>query len=80
MKVGITGASGFIGSFLCNYLHPKYSVTGLSRKLSIASKAIARDYGSVDQHEQFFLDSDVLIHLANSNRPRDTPRSYALDI
>jgi len=74
MKIVVTGANGFIGSYLCNFLlNNNYSVIGISRRFhpgvkEILSRAelIEMDVLSPDfQHLKF--DADAFVHLAAAN-------------
>jgi nucleoside-diphosphate-sugar epimerase len=69
-KIAITGANGFIGSFLTNFLKNSYQVTGLVRKGSDTSlledetNITFVDYNSNEDLERIFSAHDILIHSA----------------
>lgn len=67
MQIGITGASGFIGSNFVNWLksnNAEYSI--FEHRLS--------DHGKIDA---FIRDNDVIVHLAGVNRGNDQDILYA---
>jgi len=86
MNVGITGATGFIGSYLLEHFSEKagISIRALARTLSVHShghdgrvKWIAGDLNSPALCADFVEGLDSIIHLAHTNTPltsnRDLP-------
>ncbi|MDN5354740.1 MAG: hypothetical protein PWQ09_1496 [Candidatus Cloacimonadota bacterium] len=69
-KIAITGANGFIGSFLSNYLKNEYQVTCLVRQNSntdlLADKNMIRfvDYSDEELLQTIIASQDILIHTA----------------
>lgn len=72
MKIGITGASGHIGSVLCRELiNANHDVVALIRSSSKALKGLSitkvdGDVLDVDSLRQFMQDCDVVIHAAGA--------------
>ena len=74
MKILVTGANGFIGSYLCNYLLENgHDVIGISRKYypDIKKKLhkaqlIEADVLN-DEFSKLEIDADAIIHLASAN-------------
>lgn len=88
MKIGITGATGFIGSYLITYLSRQSGL--LIKGLSRGSKAdmpasgpkvcwIKGDLESPTDCSTFIEDLDVVIHLAHTNTPLTSNRNLASD-
>ena len=75
MNIGITGATGFLGSYLIKYLIENYSyqITALSRNAvnSDLSKVkwLIGDLSSEYDCKNFVENIDVLIHMAHNNSP-----------
>lgn len=78
MKIGITGATGFLGSYLLKYyLKPqKYALKALTRTMSLVNRSrVANvtwqqgDLRSIKTCENFIRDLDILVHLAHTNTP-----------
>ena len=75
MKVIITGANGFIGSYLANYLlKKKHTVIATSRQfhpgtLSLLQSATIKelDVLNTDQLKSISVEADILIHTATAN-------------
>ena len=75
MKILITGANGFIGSYLANYfLRNHYEVTATSRRFHESIKRLLSNARLVEadvlipeQLNSFSSDSDILIHTATAN-------------
>ena len=74
MKIVVTGANGFIGSYLCKYLLSKgHDVVGISRKFHESVKkalslAELLEYDVLSpEFLNLRLDADTIIHLASSN-------------
>lgn len=88
MKIGITGASGFLGSYLLKYLSLKkqYKIYALTRTVSpqkldmcegiIWSKG---DLVSPQDCLDFVKDLDVIVHLAHTNTPLTSNRDITSD-
>lgn len=82
MKLGITGSTGFIGSYLCNEL--KYP----QKKLIRSPAAISRDdaeviHGNLEKKEdiaEFVQGISVLIHLGHIGHPRNSNDHIGSDI
>lgn len=74
MKILVTGANGFIGSYLCNYLLENgHDVIGISRKYypDIKKKLhkaqlIEADVLN-DEFSKLEIDADAIVHLASAN-------------
>ncbi len=74
MKFFITGANGFIGSYLCNYLLKNgHQVIASSRKFLPEIKEVLNGAEFIEadvlssDFEKLSIDADVIIHLAASN-------------
>jgi uncharacterized protein (TIGR01777 family) len=58
MKIAISGTSGFVGSYLCNYLSKEgYEVVAISKD----------DYQDIDILSSKVLESDIVLNLAGAN-------------
>ena len=88
MKIGITGASGFLGSYLLKYLSRKiqYQIYALTRTVSPqkldACEGVIWSKGDLVSPQDCldFLDGlDVVIHLAHTNTPLTSNRDIASD-
>jgi UDP-glucose 4-epimerase len=88
MNVGITGASGFIGSYLLDFLMRKSElrVKAIARTLSHSSDPFGGrvawmkgDLNSPADCVDFVRDLDVVIHLAHTNTPLTSNRDFAGD-
>lgn len=89
MRIGITGATGFLGSYLLRHLieNHKHSLRALTRTLSLdigIESGIVNwqqgDLQSIKVCEDFVQDLDVVIHLAHTNTPLTSNRSLPSDI
>jgi UDP-glucose 4-epimerase len=89
MKIGITGATGYLGSYLIGHLTEgrNYSLRALTRTLSrvveIKSEKVLWQHGdlqSIKVCEDFVCDLDVIIHLAHTNTPLTSNRFLPGDI
>ena len=78
MKIGITGATGFLGSYLLEYFmrQQKYTIKALTRTIPLANPSKRGsvnwrqgDLGSVKTCDRFVRDLDVVVHLAHTNTP-----------
>jgi UDP-glucose 4-epimerase len=80
MKIGITGPTGFLGTYLLDYLtrNTNYILQALTRTLSPLNtdddrvKWLRGDLGSLQSCEDFVRDLDAIIHLAHTNTPLDS--------
>ncbi|HPZ08747.1 MAG TPA: NAD-dependent epimerase/dehydratase family protein [Candidatus Eremiobacteraeota bacterium] len=88
MNIGITGASGFIGSYLLKYLtgNKNYTIHALSRgmtcPLPLEQDQIIWKKGDICSRqtcEEFIKDLDVLIHLAHTNIPLNSNNDLPFD-
>lgn len=88
MKIGITGASGFLGSYLMKYLMnlEKYELYALSRnilpeKIKSCDKVvwIEGDLTSNEICADFVKNLDLIIHLAHTNTPLTSNRDISSD-
>ena len=88
MKIGITGASGFLGSYLLNYLvHlEKYELYALSRTISSEKTknfdSVAWIEGDLSSNKicaDFVKNLDLIIHLAHTNTPLTSNRDISSD-
>lgn len=87
MRVGITGASGFIGGHLAEYLSRRKDteVSGLTRTLAPGTLTRDRitwvrgDLASPGDCASFVKDLDVVLHLAHVNTPLTSNRDLASD-
>jgi uncharacterized protein (TIGR01777 family) len=58
MKIAISGTSGFVGSYLCNYLSKEgYEIVAISKD----------DYQDIDILSSKVLESDIVLNLAGAN-------------
>ncbi len=86
MKIGITGVTGFLGSYLLNHFvrSRSHDIKVLTRTLILEFPSMRTgvrwqegDLISIKACEDFLCDLDVLIHLAHTNTPltsnRDLP-------
>ncbi len=72
MNIGITGATGFLGSYLIDYLINKgnYNIKALSQIPVKKTNNINWQIGDLNSQydcENFIQDVDVLVHLAHNN-------------
>lgn len=75
MKILITGANGFIGSYLAHFFSQKgYDVIASSRQFHAATRALLKDAALIDldvlnmeQLQNTTLQADVIIHTATAN-------------
>lgn len=88
VKIGITGASGFLGSYLLNYLVrlEKYELYALSRSISPEKTKIFEsvvwiegDLNSNQVCANFVKKLDLIIHLAHTNTPLTSNRDICGD-
>lgn len=88
MNLGITGGSGFIGSYLLNFLMRKSDlrVRAIARTLSQSADSsggrvtwMKGDLNSPADCVDFVRDLDVVIHLAHTNTPLTSNRDFAGD-
>jgi UDP-glucose 4-epimerase len=88
MNLGITGATGFIGSYLVDFLMRQSGlrVKALARTLprdadSVGGRVawIKGDLNSSADCVDFVRDLDVVIHLAHTNTPLTSNRDFAAD-
>lgn len=71
MKIAITGANGFVGTTLINYLNQKgYKPLALVRKPYVCSAASLKviDYSNPDSILAAITDADILIHNAGMTK------------
>lgn len=75
MNIGITGGTGFLGSYLIKYLlkNPSYKIHALTRKpQEFHHENLAWLIGDLTAESdctKLVINSDVLIHLAHNNTP-----------
>ncbi len=75
MNIGITGGTGFLGSYLIKYLlkNPNYKIQGLTRKPQEFYNEnltwIIGDLTSESDCKKLIENSDILVHLAHNNAP-----------
>lgn len=72
MKIAVTGATGFIGTALCNELAKDHNVTALTRKPQKASfdkpvDIIKWNPDSLDGWEKYLQGCDAIVNLAGTN-------------
>lgn len=75
MKICITGANGFIGSYLANYLLQKsHDVIATSRQFHATTRSLLKnaelielDVLNLEQLKELTISSDILIHIATAN-------------
>ncbi len=88
MKIGITGASGFLGSYLLRYLVnlKKYRLYALTRTVSSEKINnddnvvwIKGDLNSPQDCLDFVQNLDLIIHLAHTNSPLTSNRDISSD-
>lgn len=88
MKIGITGATGFLGSYLLKYLVSlkKYELYSLSRTISSEKIKnfdsvvwIEGDLSSNKICADFVKNLDLIIHLAHTNTPLTSNRDVSSD-
>jgi UDP-glucose 4-epimerase len=89
MRIGITGATGYLGSYLLGHLTEghTHSLRALTRTLSHAVEIKPEkvqwqqgDLQSIKVCEDFVCDQDVVIHLAHTNTPLTSNRFLPGDI
>ena len=88
IQIGITGATGFLGSYLTGYLHSRglYSIRALTRSLKSGRayelervKWVQGDLASRVDCEEFVDRLDVIIHLAHTNTALTSGRDMPAD-
>ncbi len=88
VKIGITGASGFLGSYLLKYLMnlEKYELYALTRNISPEKIKnhdnvvwIEGDLSSNQTCADFVKNLDLIIHLAHTNTPLTSNRDISSD-
>lgn len=80
MKVGITGASGNIGSTLCKGLAAAYDLVLFDIKEprnTSGSRFVLADFGEREKLDGLFSGLDAIIHLAGDPRP-NAPRQSTM--
>lgn len=84
MKIGITGATGFLGSYLVEYLkdkkYPVLSMTRKAQKLNEGVEYFVGDLISKADCRDFVNKVDVIIHLAHSSTPMTSDKDIASDL
>ena len=88
MNVGITGATGFLGTYLINYLNKNnnYNIYGLTRNsvnLNKNGKNINWIIGNLSSSYdclEFIKKVDVIIHLAHTNTPLTSDNDIISDV
>lgn len=89
MNIGITGASGFLGSYLLKYLAKleKYKLYALTRTVSSEKIKtdgnvvwIKGDLGSSQDCADFVQNLDLIVHLAHTNTPLTSNRDISADV
>jgi UDP-glucose 4-epimerase len=87
MNVGVTGASGFLGTALLQHLGPQeeYRVAGLTRTLKVGSVDedvtwLQGDLSSPVDAAAFVHDLDVVVHLAGASTPLLSSAHLATDV
>jgi UDP-glucose 4-epimerase len=89
MRIGITGATGYLGSYLLRHLTEgrTHSLRALTRTLShvveIKSEKLIWQQGdlqSIKACKDFVCDLDVVIHLAHTNTPLTSNQFLPADI
>jgi len=86
MKIGVTGSTGFIGSFLARRLSAKHAETIrlLTRKpsgrISVeGAEVLCGELSHPRDCEEFVSGLDVIYHLAHTNSPVNSDRDQAAD-
>lgn len=88
MKIGITGASGFLGSYLLKFLVnlKKYELYALSRTISSDKiknfESVVWIEGDLNSNQictNFVKNLDLIIHLAHTNTPLTSNRDISSD-
>jgi UDP-glucose 4-epimerase len=88
VNLGITGATGFVGSYLLDYLvrHSDLRMKALARTLSRDANSFGGrvtwmkgDLNSSADCGDFAGDLDAIIHLAHTNTPLTSNRDFAAD-
>ena len=86
-KILISGANGFIGSNLCNFLLLKgYSVTGLIREnaninnFNTSISIVRCDYQDTQKLKKLINDFDIFIHLAALTKAKDFEEFYQANV
>jgi len=87
MNVGIIGATGFLGSYLADYLcgTTKYNIHGFTRKpmLNKNNYNINWMIGNLSSEydcKEFIKNVDIIIHLAHSNTPLTSNNDVISDV
>jgi UDP-glucose 4-epimerase len=88
VRIGVTGASGFLGTSLLQHLErdPGARIVALTRTLGPSHgepppnvEWRQADLGSLEDSHAFVADVDVVVHLAHTNTPLTSNRSLPSD-
>jgi UDP-glucose 4-epimerase len=80
LAVGITGASGFIGRFLCSQLPNRLRVRAHFGRRGNDPGGFAGDLADIEKLSHFLNGLDTVVHLANDNFPRDSKADSTKDV